>query len=113
MGNIIMVDFALNGTYYITGEFYLRPSVYVCIMPEAAASLIPLTVGNNTFIPRNGYGYIECVNGSGPVWLNVTLGPGAYTIIVAIYGHSKPIPPNAPREKPQPVPFQNEVIAVQ
>ena len=146
MDSSIMMTFALNGTYYITGEFYLRPPVYICIAPEATAGFMALAVWNNTFTPSNGYGYIKCVNGDGPAWLNVTLGPGTYAIVVAVYGPNKPskpinitvlrpltgtlinnivfypqcryaspnvVPPNVPREKPQPIPFQNEIFAVQ
>ena len=94
MDRSIMTTFALNGTYYITGEFYLKPSVYVCIAPEATADFMALAAWNNTFTPSNSYGYIKCVNGDGPAWLNVTLGPGAYAIVVAVYGpdkSSKPI----------------------
>ena len=40
-------------------------------------------------MPSNGYGYIKCVNGNGSVWLNVTLGPRAYAIVVAVYGPDK------------------------
>ena len=33
------------------------------------------------------------MNGDGPVWLNITLEPGAYTIVVAVYGPDKPSKP--------------------
>ena len=46
-GNIdssIMTTFALNETYYITGEFYLKPSIYVRIAPETTTGFMALAV---------------------------------------------------------------------
>jgi len=28
--NSVMTEFVINGTYYVTSEYYLRPSTYVC-----------------------------------------------------------------------------------
>ncbi|WP_243675239.1 hypothetical protein [Vulcanisaeta distributa] len=82
-----MSVFVLNGTYYVTSEFYLEPGIYVCIAPpRAAADILFLGATNENFIPKNGYGYIKCVTGNGPTWLNVTLGPGAYAFVIAVYG---------------------------
>ena len=81
-----MSVFVLNGTYYITSEFYLEPGIYVCIAPRASADMLLFGALNSSFIPENGYGYIKCVTGNGPTWLNVTLGPGAYSFVVAVYG---------------------------
>ncbi|GAB6943825.1 hypothetical protein [Vulcanisaeta sp. JCM 14467] len=86
LGPSIMNVFTLNGTYYITSEFYLEPGIYVCIAPRVSADMLLFGALNSSFIPENGYGYIKCVNGDGPVWLNVTLGPGAYSFVVAVYG---------------------------
>ena len=61
--------------------------------PEATADFMALAVWDNTFTPNNGYGYIKCVDDDGPVWLNVTLRPGAFAIVVAVYGPDKPSKP--------------------
>ncbi len=88
-----VAEFHLNGTYDITSEFYLEPGVYVCVTPEVTWEFLAAGALNKTFIPRNGYGYIKCVTGNGPTWLNITIGPGAYAFVIAIYGPSitKPV----------------------
>ncbi|WP_143701215.1 hypothetical protein [Vulcanisaeta thermophila] len=82
----VMTEFVLNGTYYITNEFYLRPPAYVCVASITMGSSLMVGALNSNFIPRDNYGYIECVMGDGPTWLNVTLGPGAYALVAAVYG---------------------------
>ncbi|GGP18820.1 hypothetical protein GCM10007981_00010 [Thermocladium modestius] len=82
----VMTEFAINGTYYITSEYYLRPSTYVCIAPITTGDSLLFGAMNRDFIPKDNYGYITCVTGNGPTWLNTTLGPGAYALVAAIYG---------------------------
>jgi len=82
----VMTEFVINGTYYVTSEYYLRPSTYVCIAPITTSESLLFGAMNKDFIPTDNYGYIKCVTGNGPTWLNVTLGPGAYALVAAIYG---------------------------
>ena len=82
----VMTEFVLNGTYYITSEYYLRPSTYVCITPITTDGLLLFGALNRSFTPKDNYGYIACVTGNGPAWLNVTLGPGGYALVAAVYG---------------------------
>ncbi|MGC8608064.1 MAG: hypothetical protein ACP5L5_10965 [Vulcanisaeta sp.] len=93
VGSAEAAEFYLNGTYYITSEFYLEPGVYVCVTPMTTWQLLAFGSLNSTFVPSNDYGYIKCVTGNGPTWLNVTLGPGAYAFVIAVYGSNitKPI----------------------
>jgi len=86
VNRIALTEFVINGTYYVTSEYYLRPSTYVCVAPIAASESLLFGAMNKGFIPRDNYGYIKCVTGNGPTWLNVTLGPGAYALVAAIYG---------------------------
>lgn len=58
----------------------------MCVAPIAASESLLFGAMNKGFIPRDNYGYIKCVTGNGPTWLNVTLGPGAYALVAAIYG---------------------------
>jgi len=82
----VMTEFVLNGTYYVTSEYYLRPSTYVCITPITMGDLLLFGAMNRSFIPKDNYGYMACATGNGPTWLNETLGPGAYAVVAAIYG---------------------------